>query len=439
MRSQPRRDFLRLIGLASAAVVLPPWLQGCATDPVTGKTSLVGMSEDQEKHLDKQHAPHQFSADYGASQDTRLNRYVEYVGARMWADSHRPKMPYSARALNANYVNAYTFPAGSIGVTRGILLEMESEDELAALMGHEIGHVNARHAAERAGKSMLVQGGLVLAQVAVAGNEQYQPIIQLAGQIGGSALLAKYSRDDEREADALGMDYMVKAGYNPDGMSGLMGMLQSQSKSKPGLLETMFASHPMSDERHATAQKRAAKKYAAERGRKENRERYMDSIADLRRIKTVVAAQQQGEGLMSKKQLPQAEERFDQALRQAPDDYTGNVLMAKLMTAQKRPREAEAYLAQARAIYPSEGQALQLSGVNKLALNQPDAALQFFQAYEQRLPGNPNTTFLMGVAHEDRHDRKQAAQYFYRYAQQVNSGREAQYAVSRLKSWGYLK
>ncbi len=161
-----RRDFLWLLGAAGSTVALPPLLTGCAVDPVTGQKTLVGLSEEQEMSLDKRQSPQQFSADLGAVQDPDLNRYVQGVGSTLWSKSHRPKMPYSARVLNANYVNAYTFPGGSMGVTRGIMLEMQSEDELAALMGHEIGHVNARHAAERAGKEMLANIGLVAASVA---------------------------------------------------------------------------------------------------------------------------------------------------------------------------------------------------------------------------------------------------------------------------------
>ncbi|TCJ18034.1 peptidase M48 Ste24p [Parasulfuritortus cantonensis] len=434
-----RRAFLRLVGLAGAAVALPPLLAACATDPVTGRKTLVGLTEEQEVSLDRQQSPQQFSADYGACQDERLNRYVDDVGAGLWRRSHRPNLPYSARALNANHVNAYTFPGGSIAATRGILIELQSEDELAGLLGHEIGHVNARHAAEQAGKSMLVQGGVVLASVAASGSQQYQPVVQLAGQIGSSALLAKYSRDNEREADALGMEYMARAGYNPDGMANLMALLQSEARAKPGLLETMFASHPMSDERYQTAVQRARSQYASQRSRPLQRQRYLDNTADLRRLKPVVTALQEGEGLLARNQAAQAETPFGRALGLAPGDYAANVLMAKAKLAQKKAREAEPYLAQARAVYPSEGQALQLSGVTKLALNQADAALQFFDAYERRLPGNPNTTFLRAVAYDHMQDRKQAADLYYRYARAVSGGQEAQYAVSRLREWGYVK
>jgi predicted Zn-dependent protease len=411
-------------------------------DPVTGRKTLVGMSEEQEMSLDKSQSPKQFSADLGAVQDPGLNRYVQDVGSTLWSKSHRPRMPYSARVLNANYVNAYTFPGGSIGVTRGIMLEMENEDELAALLGHEIGHVNARHAAEQAGKQMLVNIGLVAASVAVAASEngqQYLPLLQPLGQIGASALLARYSRDNEREADSLGMDYMVAGGYNPDGMVGLMGLLRSKAQQKPSLLETMFSSHPMSEERYQTARRTAEQKYAGQRGRAVKRERYMDQTAGLRRIQPTVEACQKGEALMAKKQLPPAEEQFGLALRHTPDDYAANVLMAKALMAQKKVREADAYLATAKALYPGEAQAVNLSGLAKLALRQPEAALAEFQAYDRLLPGNPSTLFFMGAASENMGNRREAANYYYRYVQTGAHGAEAQFAVNRLRDWKVIR
>mgnify|MGYP000879397679 CR=1 FL=1 len=129
-----RRQALWLLGAGTAA------LSGCAASPVTGKTILVGMSEAQEKLADAQVAPHQFSQDLGAIQDETVNRYVAELGKRMGGLTHRPLMPYSYRVLNANYVNAYTFPGGAMGITRGILAELDDEAQLAALLGHELGH-----------------------------------------------------------------------------------------------------------------------------------------------------------------------------------------------------------------------------------------------------------------------------------------------------------
>ena len=249
-REMTRRDFMWLTGVATAGASVP-LLSGCAVDPVTGERTLVGLSEGQEVALDREQSPHQFSNDYGAADDARLNAYVTDVGNRLAEISHRPDMPYNYRVVNANYVNAYTFPGGSMATTRGIMLEMENEAELAGLLGHEIGHVNARHTAERAGRSMLAQAAVLGATVAASTSEnlgKYAGYIQLGGSVGASALLSKYSRDNEREADALGMEYMTQSGYSPEGMVDLMDMLRSQHARQPNLLETMFSSHPMRDE-----------------------------------------------------------------------------------------------------------------------------------------------------------------------------------------------
>ena len=192
--------------------------------------------------------------------DDSVNRYVGDVGKRLQALSHRPDMPYSYRVLNANYVNAYTFPGGAMGVTRGILTDLNSEAELAALLGHEIGHVNARHAAQRQGQAMLAQAAVVGLNVATQ-DSQWGQLVGLGSQIGASALLASYSRDHEREADALGQDYMVRAGYPAQGMTALHQMLVDQEKHSPSVLATMFSSHPMSSERRNTAAQLADTRY----------------------------------------------------------------------------------------------------------------------------------------------------------------------------------
>jgi predicted Zn-dependent protease len=147
-----RRDFVGLVG-ASALVA------GCATNPVTGKSQLMLVSESQEISWDKESAAHQFSAHYGATQDKQLNEYVISVGSSMVPGCHRPNMPYNFRVVNSPVVNGYTFPAGSMALARGLMLEMESEAQLAAVLGHEIGHVCARHTGSRMSWTMMTQVG----------------------------------------------------------------------------------------------------------------------------------------------------------------------------------------------------------------------------------------------------------------------------------------
>lgn len=431
-----RRDFIWTLPGLGASV----WLTGCAVDPVTGKKAFVMMGKEQEIAVDKQNSPHQFSEDYGVTQDPGLNRYVAEVGNRLGKVSHRPDMPYNFQTVNANYVNAYAFPGGSIAATRGILLELDNEDSLAALMGHEVGHVNARHFAERQAKGTLLDIVVATATVAAANSKpQYGELAQLIGSVGGGALLAHYSRENEREADALGLEYMSRAGLNPGGMNDLMGMLNSQAQAKPSALELMFSTHPMSSERVANTQRALQTTYADAAKRPRQRERYLDNTSRLRALKPAIGEQQKGEAMLNKKKFDLAEGHLQQALRLAPEDYPGLVLMAKTQMAMNRPKEAQPYLMKAKAIYPGEAQASHLVGVTHLQLRQPDSALAAFQEYDRLLPGNPNTTFLKGFSLEQMQNKRAAAQEYYNYLQMTKQGGQAQHAFSRLQGWGLIK
>lgn len=429
-----RRQALWLIGAGCASA----GLSGCTTSPVTGESILVGMSEADEKAVDARVSPHQFSRDLGAVQDPAINRYVAEVGNRLDDTTHRPTMPYSYRALNANYVNAYTFPGGAMGVTRGIMVELNDESELAALLGHELGHVNARHVAQQQGRSLL-------AQVAVAGvniaarDSSWGNVIAMGSQLGASALLSGYSRDDEREADALGQEYMVRGGYPANGMVRLHQLLVDQEKEAPSLLQTMFSTHPMSRERRDTAQQMAETRYAASKGRNPQRERFMDSTASLRQIKPTIDDLKQGETAMAKKDYRSAETKFDSAVKRTPQDYAANVRMAQCLQATGRGRQALDYADSARRIYPQEAQAHKMAGVLALELRDPAMALQRLDEYDRILPGDPGVTFLKGVSYEGTGNRRAAAQHYNAYLRQSQQGDAAQYAYSRLKGWGYVR
>jgi predicted Zn-dependent protease len=431
-----RRQLVLLLGAAAGG----PLFGGCASSPVSGQSILVGMSEDDEIRADRRAAPHQFSRDLGAVQDAGVNRYVTEVGQSLASRSHRPNLPYNYRALNANYVNAYTFPAGSIGVTRGILLDLDDEAELAALLGHEIGHVNARHAAQRQGQAMAAQ--IAVASAAIAGEMRYGGgtglLVGMAGQVGSSALLASYSRDNEREADSLGVEYMTRAGYPADGMAGLMRTLTSEGRSRPGLVETMFSSHPMSEERLRNAEQAAAARRGTSPGAdpKRLRERYLDATAPVRALRPTIEGCQRGELAAGKRNLPEAEGHLKTALAAAPRDYAANVLMAKVLLSARRAGEAQRFLDTAKAVYPSEAQALRLSGANQVAAGRYAQGLADLDRTEQLLPGDPGIAFLKGLAYEQLGDRPAAATQYRRYVQAVPSGEQAQYATQRLRQWG---
>lgn len=430
-----RREFLWMSSMSAAGFMV-----GCAANPVTGKPQFMMVSEAQEIKIDNQHSPHQFSSDYGPLQDTSLNNYIDRTGKNIAAQTHRPHMPYSFRGVNATYVNAYAFPGGSIAATRGILLALENEAQLAALLGHELGHVNARHTAEQMSKGTLINlfvGGL--ATVAGTQSSGLGSLTSQLGMVGAGALLASYSRDNEREADALGLGYMARAGYNSNEFVGLMDMLRRMSKNKPNAIELMFATHPMSDERYRTAVEAVHTQYRSSQSFPLYRDRYMDHTAKLRKIKLTIEAMQKGESLMAKSKYGEAEIHFSKALRQTPEDYAGLVMMSKCQLAQKHYAKARSFAEKAKTVYPQEGQAYYLAGFAKIKQKDYASAYEEFKYYEKLLSGNPNIIFFKGFSLEGMQHIRESANEYYKYLKIVNQGEKAKHAYKRLVEWGYIK
>jgi predicted Zn-dependent protease len=431
-----RRDFLWFTGLATGTVTIPSVLSGCAFDPITGDAMFSLVSEEQEISIDQSQSPHQFSADYGANSDVQLNNYVSHVGRSIAEASHRPHMPYNYRVLDANHVNAYTFPAGSMGVTRGIMVEMESEAELAALLGHEIGHVNARHSAERSTKGILAQAAVGLASSAV-GNENLQQVVSGVGLISATALLAKYSRDNEREADQLGMSYSVKAGANPKGMVALMELLNGLHAASPNALEIMFSSHPMSDERLSNASAQMNGDYRTQLSRNMGREPYMDYTASLRRQKPLIKALANADLAISAGKFDDASQEISRARVMQDDDYGLWVIAAKNEIAKENHSAAIAHLNKAATLKPKELLPNYMLGVSYLETAQPERAAAMFTRYKRDLPGNPTVDFFIGYSFEQQGMKSTAAESYTLFLRQVQQGAQAEHAYSKLVEWGY--
>jgi predicted Zn-dependent protease len=217
----------------------------CAVNPITGKRELSLISESQETSLGEE-TDKEIRLQYGIYDDPSLSEYIRGVGEKLVPHTHRPHLTYHFSVLDSPVVNAFAVPGGYVYVTRGILAMMNSEAELAAVLGHELGHINARHSVRRMSKLLLVQLGL---SVGGALSETFAKISGVAS-LGIQLLFLKYSRDDEREADRLGVEYSRNAGFNPGEMVGFFASLQklgdlSKGASLPGFLST----HPLNRER----------------------------------------------------------------------------------------------------------------------------------------------------------------------------------------------
>lgn len=230
---------------AIVLLVCALWLVSCALNPVTGKRELSLISEEGEIALGKETDP-QIRQQYGTYDNAALAAYVARVGSRLVPYSHRPQLAYSFQVLDSPVVNAFAVPGGFVYVTRGALAMMNTESELAVVLGHELGHIAARHSVRRLSSMILLQVGLAVASTI---SKPMATIAGVAG-VGIQLLYLKFSRDDERQADALGVQYSRAASFNPGQMVNFFASLQklgdmSGKSSLPGFLST----HPLSSER----------------------------------------------------------------------------------------------------------------------------------------------------------------------------------------------
>jgi predicted Zn-dependent protease len=237
-----------LVLIVALFIAVTPFMDGCATNPVTGKTEFSLISEQDEIALGTQAysgAVAEFGGEYN---DPALAEYVDGVGQSLAAVSHRPNLPYEFTVVSSSMVNAFALPGGKICITTGLLSKFDNEGQLAGVLGHEIGHVTARHAARAISRAYLFQIGLVAGSVYAQRKGKGEELVALSS-IGLALLQLKYSRDQEKQSDELGMDYAVKAGYNPKGVIELLEVLKSSHDREPSALEGMFLTHPLTSSR----------------------------------------------------------------------------------------------------------------------------------------------------------------------------------------------
>jgi predicted Zn-dependent protease len=231
------RAFITLTLIAFAAA--------CATNPATGKRQFSLMSEEQEIQIGQQQDV-QTRREMGVYDDDALQQYVTSVGLKLAQASERPSLPWHFTIVDVPAINAFALPGGYIYITRGILPFLQDESQLAGVLGHEIGHVTARHAAEQYSRATGAQLGLILGSVFVPGGAG----LAQAGGSGLGLLFLKYGRDDESQADGLGVRYAARAGWDPDGVPQMLATLgrveeAADNKGVPNWLST----HPAAADR----------------------------------------------------------------------------------------------------------------------------------------------------------------------------------------------
>jgi predicted Zn-dependent protease len=226
----------RVLFPASFAIVFTT----CATNPATGKRELSLISESQEVSMGQQGAK-EVTASIQPVADDALQRYVSGLGMQLARGSERPNLPWSFTVIDDPQVNAFALPGGPIFITRGILSHMNSEAQLVSVLGHEIGHITAKHSVHQMSQAQLAQIGLIAAVIVKPGLAQFG---NLASQ-GIGLLFLKFGRDDETEADDLGFRYMSSAGYSPTEMAEMFRTLQRLGGgNSEGRVPEWLSTHP---------------------------------------------------------------------------------------------------------------------------------------------------------------------------------------------------
>ncbi|HUF67575.1 MAG TPA: M48 family metalloprotease [Longimicrobiales bacterium] len=261
----------------SAGTGLLLGLAACSVNPATGERELSLVSESQEIQIGRDSDPAVTAQMGGVYPDSSLQRYVRGLGLELAAAGERPELPWSFKLLDDELVNAFALPGGFVYITRGILANMNSEAELVAVLGHEAGHVTARHTAGRITRMQLGQLGLGLGMIFSETVRQYGQ----AAATGLQLLFLSYGREDERQADELGFRYMTRINYNPDGMTSVMRMLQSTSASAESAMPTWLSSHPDPGNRLQANQERIAESTTDFSSYRTNRDTFLERLDGL--------------------------------------------------------------------------------------------------------------------------------------------------------------
>ena len=271
-----RQIISKTVVKATVGVLMMVWAVSCALNPVTGKRELMLLSPSDELAMGQQTDP-QVIQTFGQYEDADLARYVAALGKKMGALSHQPNLYYSVKVLDSPVVNAFAVPGGYVYLTRGILAYLNDEAELAGVVAHEIGHIAARHSAQQYSRAQVAQLGLGLGAVVSKTFRKYAGV----AQFGVEMLFLSFSREDERQADALGVEYSSKAGYDANHMANLFVSLERLNPGEAqGGLPGWFSTHPNPPDRIA-AIKRDTQEWRAKIQQTQfatNRDQYLKQI-----------------------------------------------------------------------------------------------------------------------------------------------------------------
>jgi beta-barrel assembly-enhancing protease len=403
---------------------------GCGTNPVTGETEFQLVSEGQEISIGQEnYLPSQQSQGGAYVTDPELSRYVNSVGQKLAKVSDRPNLPYEFVVLNNSVPNAWALPGGKIAVNRGLLLELNNEAELAAVLGHEIVHAAARHGAKSMERGMMLNVGIMGLGIATSGEDSADLIVGAAA-LGSQLVNQKYGRDAELESDFYGMKYMAKAGYDPAAAIKLQEtFVRLSSGRQSNWLEGLFASHPPSQER-VNANKATAKKLNSKGVL--NEKIYQQKIAHIKKTKPAYDGYAEAQKALKDSNSQRAMNLIDKAIKIEPKEGLFYALKGDIYYNKNQYKDAEKLFT--NAINNNSGFFLFYleRGLTNEKMNQNSKAKRDLEKSIALLPTAPAYHSLGSIAEKE--NNINAAKEYYKKAAGSGSqaGRNSALAYTRL-------
>jgi len=465
------------------SLLILPVFYSCAVNPVTGEPELMLISEERELEIGKEMAPSARWEFGGHYYDPKLELYLEGVVRRLWNVSERSYLPFEFHIENSSIPNAFALP-GYVAITRGLLCALKNEAQFAAVIGHEIGHVMARHTAQRISRMTLRDIGLSLG-AAVLQNKRGRDVFLTLGSIGSSLLLLSYDRQQELQADRLGVLYMARAGYNPYEALKAHELLQravddymKRTGTKRGddsFLSNLLSTHPREEVRISEIRQMIDNLPPHEiKGNGTFPVLFMKATKKIREIHEIYinyydpAEIQYKDGNYAKaerllrkaiflnnsqapfynllgfiklqqKKYRQAEELFNRALNIAPQYQPSLYGMGLDKYFIKEYEDAIQYFDESIKLYPQHYPSYFGAGKSYFDLNRFASAIPYFEKFVRVYPRHPEIHGLLGICYERTGDIISAIREYRKQLQIDPYSNLGRYARSRLIALGVLK
>lgn len=363
-------------------------------DPISGKKTYTLLSTQQEIEIGQKVVPSAINENDGLYPDREVQNYIRQLGANIASSTPR-RVDYQFYVVNSPDINAFALPGGPVFITRGLLLKMEKESELAGVLAHELGHINARHHAKFLEKTYGMSVLIGILGIALQGSDYASTVISLA-QVSAGLLQLKFSRDQENEADALGVRFTYQTGYDP---KGLLSIFEKFKSLERGMSVEWLSTHPLPDTRIKNVQQMIAQQYPDSYRLKQNSTNFDRIQSILKSTKESFEQVEEAKKYIKSKNYSQAMTLLNRAIEiyGSNQAYTYRALVNLNL---KRYNEAIIDADRAISIDSLYFRPMLIKGVAQNQLNQWNASINTLEKAKSLVNDNPDLYYYLGVDYQ---------------------------------------